>query len=179
MVKEAHKIKFGSTTLFDGTREMYSFWRTKQIAAVHGQKMTIANKALAVVDALDLKTSQTLKDLVRLLQYDATTYINLLRQLERYFGGKGSDLAISATALIHGKKIDLRKKASVTEVAAKLQAHRELLRAYGKDKTEFAESSQLYRDMIRERMDDDAHRDFQKYRQDNKLDRSPRGCGFT
>jgi hypothetical protein len=50
-------VKFGSTTLFDGTREMYSFWRTKQIAAVHGQKMTIANKALAVVDALDLKAS--------------------------------------------------------------------------------------------------------------------------
>jgi hypothetical protein len=107
------------------------------------------------------------------LQYDATTYMNLLRQLERHFGGEDSDLAISATALIHGKKIDLRKKALVTEVAAKLQAHRELLRVYGKDKTEFAKSSQLYKDLIRERMDDDAHRDFQKYRQDNKLDRSP------
>jgi hypothetical protein len=126
-----------------------------------------------LVETLDLKSSQTLQDLVLPLQYDAATYMNLINQLERHFGGKDSDLAMSAKALVHPAKIDMKSKASVTELATKLQAHKSLLELYGRVETEFAESSQLYRDLVNARLDDECHRDFQKYRLDNKLDRSP------
>jgi hypothetical protein len=134
-IKEAHKVKAGNTTLFDGTKEMYSFWRTRQIAATHGQKMSIANKALALVETLDLKSSQTLRDLVLPLQYDVATYMNLINQLERHFGGKDSDLAMSAKALVHLAKIDMKSKASVTELATNLQVHKSLLVSYGRVET--------------------------------------------
>jgi hypothetical protein len=73
---------------------------------VHNQRMLVADKALALFAALDT-TNQDLAVILRGLNYNAATYAALIRELERFFGGAETKVALAAADLFKGAKAKL------------------------------------------------------------------------
>jgi hypothetical protein len=79
-VKELHKVCFTEQEKFAGDRLAFAAWRRRFFAMVHTQNMLVADKAVALSAALDLK-QENLKNIVRGLNYDARTYTIIIREL--------------------------------------------------------------------------------------------------
>jgi hypothetical protein len=129
-VKEFHKVKEANKDLFSGNRLNYPVWRRRFIATVHMQRMLISDKALALASALDKKV-EMLEQMVRGLHYDAPTYVGLIAELERLFGGADQEIATTVADLLKGPRIQLNSLDSVRGFRVKLASYRATLETYG------------------------------------------------
>jgi hypothetical protein len=96
-VKELHKVKFREK--FAGDSMGYAVWRRRFFAMVHTQKMLVADKAVAISAALDTK-QEILSQVRRGLNYDARTYVAVIRELERLFRGAEAEVMLALTELL-------------------------------------------------------------------------------
>jgi hypothetical protein len=111
-VKEYYKVKDANQDKFAGDRLMYPVWRRRFFATVHGKRMNISDKALALSLALD-KKCEILAFMVRGLHYDPTTYAQIIAELERVFRGADQEIAAVAADLLKGTRVQLLSLESV------------------------------------------------------------------
>jgi hypothetical protein len=145
-VKEYNKVENANKDRFMGDRLPYPVWRRRFIATVHAQRMLISDKALALSTPFDSK-NETLGPLIRSLHYDPPTYVKLISELERLFGGADQEIAYTANELYKGQKVQLTLLESVRAFRVKLSAYGTTLETYGEREAELSPNSQLYREI--------------------------------
>jgi len=84
--REFHKLQAGGQLIFDGVPEKYFKFRTKFISTVHKSDQDPLNKCEALVRALG-KVPRCKKMVDEIDDYSATTYADLICQLESMYGG--------------------------------------------------------------------------------------------
>jgi hypothetical protein len=103
LIKELHKARFTEQQRFSGDRLSDAAWRRRFLAVVHTQRMLVADKAVALSAALDIKIN-ILSQVVQGLNYEAQTYATLIRELERLFGGAEGEISLASADLLKGLK---------------------------------------------------------------------------